>query len=150
LHHVDCAVDVGPGIRPQDLVWAQRRICIEPYGPYVEWLRSHGYTVVQGKAVDVLSTLNDVDTVIALDVIEHMERSEGETFIEQALNLAKSQVVIFTPWGFMEQTGDAWGMGGDYWQEHRSGWTPDDFAGWTIVPLFGFHDGRDAFYAVHG
>jgi len=150
LRAVNCLVDVGPGIRPQKLVRTQTTICVEPYGAYADWLRDRGYSVRQGRAVDVLPTLSGVDTVVALDVIEHMEREEGEEFVRQAVSLAKQQVCIFTVDGFLPQSGDAWGMGGDYWQEHRSGWTPDDFPGWRIIRLRDFHSEADAFYAVHG
>jgi hypothetical protein len=132
------------------LVRTRRTICVEPFGPYADWLRAREYKVVQARAVEALPTLTDVDTVVALDVIEHMERAEGEMFVKQAVVLAKRQVLIFTPLGFCPQSGDAWGMGGDYWQEHRSGWTPEDFPGWRIMWLRDFHPSGHAFYALHG
>ena len=152
LDPVWSVVDVGPGIRPQTLIDCITLLCIEPHGEYVEWLQEHGHSVIQGRAVDVLPKLVDgVDTITAIDVIEHMEREEGEEFVRLALKVAREQVIIFTPLGFYPQPPvDAWGMNGGQWQEHKSGWVPADFPGWRIVKFPTFHDTQGAFFAIHG
>lgn len=153
----DSMIDVGCGIRPFNSIKCKKHICIEPHGEYAEILKNNGYEVIEKKANDALDEMESVDTIIALDVIEHMTRSDGADFIAKALSKAKKQVVIFTPFGFMpqEETGvtDAWGMHGQDFQRHRSGWTPDDFPGWKCIVCTEFHH-RDnkaygAFIAVH-
>lgn len=147
-------LDVGCGIRPQALVPCKRHICLEPHGEYAQALREHGYEVIEDKAPNGLI---DVDTIVALDVIEHMERADGEAFVKRALECAK-QVVIFTPLGFMPQeelgVTDAWGLNGQEWQRHRSGWIPDDFPGWTTIVQQSFHNRHGtsygAFFAIYG
>ena len=63
-------------------------------------------------------------------MIEHMDKPDAPRVIELAQRAATRQVVIYTPLGFMEQTTDAWGLGGDYWETHRSGWLPEELGDW--------------------
>lgn len=141
-------VDVGCGLRPQNLVRCRRHICLEPHSEYADALEAAGYEVIRGTAKD----LPACDTVVALDVIEHMERLEGESFIADALEKA-SQIVIFTPLGFMPQDEigktDSWGMNGQSWQRHRSGWTPEDFPGWLHLVFPTMNKGFGAFFAIY-
>ena len=138
-------VDVGPGIRPQDLVPTSVHICVEPHHEYVEILKDE-YPVICGKAIDVVPLLKGIDTFVCLDVIEHMEKEEGLKLIEEMKKIARQQIVIFTPNGFEPQSHpdgvDKWGMNGGFWQEHRSGWTPEDFPGWEI------HIAGKGFFAI--
>lgn len=149
---VGTLIDIGAGIRPQSLVRCAKHICVEPHGAYAEALEQHGYPVIHADAVTALEAYREpVDTIVALDVIEHMERDEGYKFLALATERAK-QVVIFTPLGFLPQEGDAWGMGGEHWQRHRSGWTSGDFYGWTTCVEKRFHEDRGgkggAFFAI--
>lgn len=66
---------------------------------------------------------NSYNTVIALDLIEHLEKNEGYKLIQIMKKLAKNKVIIFTPNGFMPQ-GD---LNENPWQVHRSGWETSDF-----------------------
>lgn len=62
------------------------------------------------------------DAVIALDLIEHLEKEDGEKLLEMMEYIAKKKVIIFTPNGYLPQ--------GEYynnpWQLHRSGWTANE------------------------
>jgi len=130
LLHVDLVFDVGAGLRPMNWYRPAHHICIEPHKPYADRLKAAGFEVRNAEALDVLSS-DTAEAVYMLDVIEHMTRETGIACIEAASRYAR-QIVVFTPAGFLEQHGDAWGMGGEVWQEHRSGWLPDDFPGWAI------------------
>ena len=105
---------------------------------------------------------NEFDLVVALDFIEHLTRRAGHDFLRAAQRVGR-QVCIFTPLGpfpqhFEPGEPDGWGMDGAHWQTHRSAWRPEDFPGWTIHILEGFHrlDGKgipfpqpiSAFWAV--
>jgi hypothetical protein len=155
---VETLIDIGPGIRPQMFVPCARHICFEPHGEYCEILRNHGYEVIQGAAPEDMVKLDPADTIVAIDVIEHMTRADGLEMVSEMLRLARKQVVIFTPLGFMRQDGgsdrDPWGYHGQYWQEHRSGWTPADFPGWRCEVDLHFHERNKvkygAFFAVYG
>lgn len=155
LRHSDYVLDVGAGIRPQTLMKAKIHACIEPHDEYAKWLKDNGYYVLESTALDVLPKMHELDTVIMLDVIEHMTKEEGLEVIRLCREKAK-QIVIFTPLGFCKQAyedgdKDAWGMNGTKWQTHRSGWEPSEFAGWTIHADAGFHGERGgAFFAIWG
>lgn len=146
MRHVYSVVDIGPGVRPQSLVRAKIHTCVEPHPEYFEQLDAHEEFVslnMTGKAY--LGLANQVDTVVMLDVIEHMTKEDGLEVLELAKDIALEQIVVYTPNGFREQkTGvhDKWGYPGTHWQDHISGWTPDDFHGWAIV-----HDGG-MFFAI--
>lgn len=153
IQHSDFVLDVGAGIRPQQMVKASRHVCVEPHKEYADYLRGEGYEVLESTALDVLSKADVLDTVVMLDVIEHMDKHDGEKVIRLCKEKA-NQVIIFTPLGFCKQEysdgeKDAWGMNGTKWQTHRSGWLPKEFKGWTIHEDKTFHDVRGgAFFAI--
>jgi glycosyltransferase involved in cell wall biosynthesis len=146
-------LDIGTGIRPQTLVSSEVHVCVEPFEPYVERLRQDvgddaRFILLRATWDQVIPLLpdNSIDSVVALDVIEHLRRREGVRFLAEALRVARRQVIIFTPLGFYRQSyrkgqRDRWGMAGGHWQTHRSGWMPDDFAGnWEVIACADFHD----------
>lgn len=170
---VRTVLDVGAGIRPQTLVPARVHICVEPYEPYVERLRKEvsqdrDWVFLTARWEDVLPLMPDdsVDTVLVLDVIEHMEKEEGLRLLHQAKRIARHQVVVLTPLGFLPQSHapddlDRWQMRGGRWQSHRSDWEPEEFGReWQIVACRDLHltdqDGGaleepiGAFWAVYG
>ena len=63
-----------------------------------------------------------VDAVVALDLIEHLERAEALRFLDALARVARRRVVIFTPNGFVPQPPTP----ENPYQEHRSGFTVDD------------------------
>lgn len=152
VHKVDVVLDVGPGIRPQTLVEPKVHICVEAFRPYVsraiaELGGSSRHVFLHGTWQELLPRFADksVDTVMAVDVIEHFTREDGEEFLQEAERLARCQVVLFTPVGLHEQAyedgqEDAWGMQGGHWQTHRSGWQPEEFGeGWHKIVCRDFH-----------
>lgn len=131
-------LDVGCGIRPQKVIEAARHVGVDIYDPYIERARSAGLDVVRH---DVGSGLpfgdNAFEIVWLSDIIEHLEKERGRHLFEEARRVASRGVVVRSPVGFEEQEGDAWGMGGDHWQKHRSGWEPHEFGPeivWTVPP----------------
>ncbi len=137
-------LDIGCGIRPINWYKPERHICVEPWKEYADVLRTCGYEVWQTNAVDCLDTNRgdallrpdmegvDVEVIFLLDVIEHMEKEDGQRMVDLALQVATRQIVLYTPYGFMEQTTDNWGLSGHSLQTHRSGWLPEEFPGWQI------------------
>lgn len=146
-------LDIGCGICPQQMLQPLVHICCEPFPQYIEKLlektaRLHDrdYIIVNAswqEAVKIFPA-KSVDTVILNDVIEHLEKEEALQLLRQTEMIARSQIAIFTPLGFMPQVDDngkdAWGMDGTVWQEHRSGWQPEDFGdSWEIIVAEQFH-----------
>ncbi len=149
----DRLVDVGAGIRPYDLINPRVHLCIEPHGEYVRALSREGYPIIEATAVEALPLLRNFQTVLLLDVIEHMTKEDGLLTLDLATNLATKQVVVFTPLGFVKQEPigdekDPWGYQGWAWQTHRSGWNPSEFKGWETKVDPTFHGGHGAFFAV--
>ena len=138
LIEVDSVLEIGPGIRPMQWYTPKNHTCVEPSPVYAKILADNGYTTWEHTAAEVLKEIPfgieaaKFEQIIMLDVIEHMEKDEGSEVILDLMEYAPKQIVIYTPYGFLQQSGDAWGLGQDYWQEHRSGWFPEDFPGWTI------------------
>jgi hypothetical protein len=144
---VELILDLGAGIRPQSFV---RRplvhICVDAHRPYLERVQREidgdpRYVFLHGRWDDVLPMLPDksVDSVFALDFIEHLEKPDGFRMLREAERVARAQVVVYTPDGFFPQrhepgAADRWGMDGGAWQTHRSGWSAEDFGdGWRFV-----------------
>ena len=147
-----CSVlDIGCGLRPQSIIPAPNvLVCVEAHAEYVAELRRRfaGTTtlIIHDRVPECLAVLPDrcVDTIFMLDVIEHLEREAGRNTLSECERIARRQVVVFTPLGFMPQdeTGetDGWGLHGHFWQTHRSGWTPDDFGErWHVIACQDFH-----------
>lgn len=148
-------LDIGCAFRPQPYVDASVHVCCEPFDGYMERLIAE--TQSDGKYVYIKCTLEEacrlfpeasVDSVFLRDVIEHVERDSALGSLEYLKRMARHQVLIFTPIGYMPQDPDdadgvdQWGMSGVEWQRHRSGWTPDDFPsneGWSVVACEDFH-----------
>ena len=132
-HPAASVIDVGAGLRPCAWYPGAQHLCIEPFNPYAQILKQQGFMVVSCRADEALRVAR-AETVLLLDVLEHMEREEGERVVPLAKLAASRQVILYTPLGFLAQEGDAWGLGGEEWQRHRSGWMPADFPGWLIEP----------------
>jgi len=137
----DVVLDIGSGIYPFNHInfVPKLQIIIEPYSEYVDVLKEvfikDSYVLIfKAEALDVLSLLteNSIDSVFAIDVIEHMDKNSGIELITELERVTRSQIIIFTPLGFMPQhvssdKKDRWGLNGGEFQEHLSGWTPEDF-----------------------
>jgi len=156
-------LDIGCGIRPQTFQKAAVHICCEPFSQYVERLQSivrknkwqDRFVVIQAdweKAIKLFPPYS-VDTVYLIDVIEHLEKKESLKLLKKTEMIARKQIIVFTPLGFLEQKHpdgkDAWGMDGGKMQEHRSGWEPEDFdSTWNIYATEKYHktDNMGHFY----
>ena len=136
----DVLLDIGCGIVPQNYVVPAAHICVEPFSDYVEVLREklrgvtdRSFVILNSSWKDALKVFppQSVDTVVILDVIEHIEKDEARQLLAATTTIARRQVLVFTPLGFLPQCHpdgkDAWGLNGGEWQEHKSGWMPSDF-----------------------
>jgi hypothetical protein len=154
----EVVLDIGCGIRPQPYVRPLVHICCEPFDQYLTRLgetlrREHDRSYVLLKATWAEAVLlfppHSVDTVFLVDVVEHVDKEEALSLLEDTAKLARRQVAVFTPLGYYPQKfacgPDAWGLDGGKWQEHRSGWVPEDFdKSWEVYATREFHttDGR--------
>ena len=84
--------------------------------------------------------------VLLMDIIEHLPKEEGVALLNTASAIATHRVVLFTPRGFFPQGAvDLSGRGGAQYQEHLSGWEPEDLMGlgFNVLILQGFHGPED-------
>ena len=146
--------DIGCGIYPHTLVPCAIYLGVDPHRPYLTAMQQKVASAASPHPITLsfCGTWEDwldhwhcpiPDMVVLLDVIEHLPKAEGLRLLDRTVAIG-AKVVVFTPLGFMPQhyegTGtDPWGLGGLEYQEHRSGWLPEDFPGWTILVDEGFH-----------
>jgi SAM-dependent methyltransferase len=138
----DCesVLDVGCGtdstIRE---LGVSRSTGLDAYAPSIEkarQLNTHDELVL-GDVRDLVSKfgLKSFDACIALDVIEHLPKSDGFKLISEMEQIARKRVVFLTPSGFLPQGNtDA----NDY-QRHYSGWEPSEMTsrGYKVLGLLG-------------
>lgn len=113
-------------------------------------LRNNGNLYAGLVLSDVLAApvgAKSVDAAVSLDVIEHLERADGERLIEAMEAMARRSVVIYTPNGFLPQKASA----DNPWQLHRSGWTVEDFRqrGYTVYGINGAKGLRTEYAVLH-
>lgn len=80
---------------------------------------------------------NSFDIVSIIDGIEHMSKEDGLAVIKNSKRVARKQVLIFTPEGYLKnEPHNAWGIeGADHHQTHKSGWEVKELEGlgFTLV-----------------
>ena len=75
------------------------------------------------------------DAVVAVDLLEHLERSEGLELLTEMERIARQRTVVFTPNGYVEQGA----RGANPFQVHRSGWSASDLGslGYRVTGVHG-------------
>jgi len=69
--------------------------------------------------LDALYERGSYDVVAAIDLLEHLDDSDGAQLLDSMARIARRLVVVLTPNGFVHQEA----IEGNPWQVHRSGWT---------------------------
>lgn len=109
---------------------AQIRVGVDIYEEYFNHIEADVPYVVIKHDIRKLREIfvpKSFDLVIALDVMEHLEKEESLDVLRQCEEIARKAVIIETPRGFIPTNMDILGHGGDVWQTHRSGWEPEEF-----------------------
>jgi len=144
-------LDIGSGIKPQSLIKPKIHICVDVYNEYIEYLRKYypnrNLVLLRSDWKKIINIFPDksIDTIFLLDFLEHLDKEDGEVLLKKCENIAKKQIVVFTPLEFFPQIyvegrKDRWGMNGSYWQQHKSGWNIEDFdETWDITCVKEYH-----------
>lgn len=105
----------------------QRRIAVDAFEPSIQ--RSRALGIYDGYvSADIRAFANDpankkrFDCVVALDVIEHFEKTESVRLVDDLESLARRKVVLFTPNGFLPQEP----YDGNASQRHLCGWSAQE------------------------
>ena len=100
---------------------------VDIYKPYLAESKKKGYhdNYIKADLKELNSPRQLFDTVMALAVIEHMEKDDALVLIGKMQRWAKKQVIITTPNGFIHH-GE---IDGNTHQKHISGWTVNELRG---------------------
>ena len=99
----------------------EKRVGVEPFGPYLELARASSThdEFYQKLITDLDFEPESFDAVIMIDVIEHMTEEDGLAAMKLAEKWARKKVIINSPNGFIAQKS----LDGNHLQEHKSGWS---------------------------
>jgi hypothetical protein len=133
------------------------KIGVDAHRPYLEHtLPDEQFIKIHFKAerLNEIFLSKSLDSVTLIDVIEHFEKEVAFNVLRQAEEIAAKKVIVFTPRGFFQQLDvDHYGLGGEKYQKHRSGWEVNDFQelGYNIVIFSNYHDQKNlAFLQAYG
>lgn len=129
-------LDVGCGVNSPVNYFVSRSQAMDGVDVVPEVLRrvqSAKYRYLYLGDVRTVAIPQEYDLITALDVLEHFTKDEGVLVLEK-LERAGRRVIVVTPNGFVPQQ-----VSGEPFQEHRSGWTAEDFSrrGYVVYGMFG-------------
>jgi len=117
-------LDIGCGISfLSQHIPADIHVAFDAYRPYLENIKTDiSYVPVQGKAQDISKIFlpNSFDMVIATDILEHLVKKDALKVIVDMEVIARKVIYVEMPETYIPQNIDIWGLGGHYWQTHRS------------------------------
>ncbi len=135
-------LDVGCGSNSPLKHFPKQFYCIG-VDKFEPWLKSSKNKKIHDKYIqlDVLKINqefeeNSFDCVVALDLIEHLTKEEGNLLLKRIEKIAKKKIIIFTTNGFVPQ--------GVYdnnpWDVHKSGWTVNEMKkrGFKVIGINGW------------
>jgi hypothetical protein len=150
-------LDVGTGLMDSlALVPCPVKIGLDAHRPYLLHRTSRAGVPINAPAQDLerLFVPDAVDLVMLIDVLEHFAADDAVDVLRQAESVAARLVLLFTPRGEFPQEGfDAFGLGGERYQEHRSTWQPDELVdlGYRVIVLERYHGpGNQSFVEAFG
>ncbi len=123
-------LDIGCGIGDYLKYTSADQIvhAVEPHAPYIEkakekypWVKFHNCDGIQFFE----NNLEHFDVIVMFDVLEHLCEDKAIELLERAKNQC-NVIVAQIPIGDHHQDEDIWGLGGEFWQTHRSIWTEDN------------------------
>lgn len=96
---------------------------VEAWEPYIGPIQKAIYDNIYLTDIRSFEPEVDYDLILFVDVIEHMDKSNGKPILSKLLPRCKL-LLISTPKGFVPQEAEF----GNPFEVHRSGWVPEDFA----------------------
>jgi SAM-dependent methyltransferase len=153
LEGCDSVLDVGCGT-DSPIGRLQRKparaVGVDGHAPAIEASRRAGihaeYHCMPVLDVGTRFAPHSFDAVLASDLIEHLEKPDGERLLDLMESLARRRVIVFTPNGFLPQ-GE---VDGNPYQVHRSGWTVGEMRarGYRVFGINGWRPLRGELAAI--
>jgi hypothetical protein len=140
---IETLVDLGSGVKPYNRLNPQVHLCVERFEPYIEYLQDKfkktEIIIIKEDCLEFLKMQpnSSINTIVCLDLIEHLEREAGLELIAEIERTCSNQALVFTPNGFMQNHCND--DGAHFWgwknslQNHLSGYEPVDFPNWKII-----------------
>lgn len=111
---------------------------MDAYKPSIEASKKRkihdSYIVGDIRMLNSLVKKKSYDAVVALDVIEHLNKDDGYKLLDSMERIARKKVILVTPNGFIPQYNKD-----NKLQAHLSGWTVEDFTkrGYYVEGIYG-------------
>ena len=141
-------LDIGCGKgEPMMFINGRRKfrvVGIDIFKPYLEETKRQGVyrDIILGDVRHLPLKRKSFDAVMCLEVVEHLEKEDGERLLQAMEEVARKQVILSTPVGRFEHKDNF-----NPYQEHRSFWMPVELKrlGYKIrgygLPLIGGQKG---------
>lgn len=146
LTDCDTILDLGCGIdSPLRYISSLNKkftVGVDAYKPVIEQSRKkrihNKYVMMNLNEIQSKFLDKSFDAVIALDVIEHFKKSEGDALRRNMERIAKKRVIISTPNGFITSETNA--VSDNPFQQHFSGWVVNTFkkCGYRVIGMYGW------------
>jgi SAM-dependent methyltransferase len=135
----DTVLDLGCGKNsPLQHLKVIFSVGVDSFYPYLEESRQklihNAYIYADIKSIEFMP--KSFDVVIALDVLEHLDRTNGYKLIQKMELLARKKIILFCPNGYVNQDEYDCNPG----QKHLSAWNTDDLRklGFKVNGINGF------------
>ena len=118
-------LDLGCGNdSPAKFLDAEFKVGVDIYDPYIKESKKrklhNAYMLADVTKLEFKR--KSFDTVLALDIIEHLNKEDAVKLIKKMESWAKKKIVIYTPNGFLHQEE----YDNNPFQIHKSGWSVDE------------------------
>ncbi|WP_433943950.1 class I SAM-dependent methyltransferase [Paenibacillus sp. SN-8-1] len=159
LKFADSVLDIGCGIGAMwDHYDSKIIIGVDIHRAYLEHLIHLPRRAIpihaDARRIGELFMPRSISAVTLIDSLEHFTKEDGLKVLKDAENIARDQVIVFTPRGFFPQEGvDNYGLSGEQYQKHYSGWESGELLqlGYNVKVFKNFHHAENpSFVEAYG
>jgi hypothetical protein len=122
-------VACGLSLKSKFIPCSGARVGFDLHRPYLEAVETDvPWIPVQGDVLKISEIFlpSSFDLVLALDIIEHVEKDQALQLLKDLEAIARVAVILETPRGFLPQDIDILGFGQDHLQTHRCGFGKEE------------------------